>query len=100
MCSSTVYYLSVYYYFQVLNGEIIGSCLIFYVLQTVESAALRLLSVVLEGGDEAPCVLEWDTFSILVTLTLSLPSIFPSITGAAIGSQQVGKYCTRFNKLS
>ncbi|KAK3890625.1 hypothetical protein Pcinc_005421 [Petrolisthes cinctipes] len=56
--------------------------------QTIESAALRLLSVILEGGDEAPCVLEWDTFSMLVTLTLSLPSIFPNISGAAIGSQQ------------
>uniref|UniRef100_A0A0P4WDX2 E3 ubiquitin-protein ligase n=2 Tax=Scylla olivacea TaxID=85551 RepID=A0A0P4WDX2_SCYOL len=56
--------------------------------QTIEGVAVRLLSLLLEGGDSTPCVLEWDVFSILVTLTLSLPSIFPSIQGIATGSQQ------------
>lgn len=58
-------------------------------LQTIEGAAVRLLSLLLEGGKSTPCVLEWDAFSILVTLTLSLPSIFPTIQGVATGSQQV-----------
>lgn len=57
--------------------------------QTVEGAAVRLLSLLLEGGEATPCLLEWDVFSILVTLTLSLPSIFPTIQGVATGSQQV-----------
>ncbi|MPC24345.1 E3 ubiquitin-protein ligase UBR2 [Portunus trituberculatus] len=56
--------------------------------QTIEGVAVRLLSLLLEGGESTPCVLEWDVFSILVTLTLSLPSIFPSIQGVATGSQQ------------
>ncbi|XP_050727381.1 E3 ubiquitin-protein ligase UBR2-like isoform X3 [Eriocheir sinensis] len=56
--------------------------------QIVEGAAVRLLSLLLEGGESTPCVLEWDVFSILVTLTLSLPSIFPTIQGVATGSQQ------------
>lgn len=56
--------------------------------QHIEGASLRLISVVFEGGESAPCFLEWDTFSVLVTLSLSLPSIFPNIQGMAIGSAQ------------
>lgn len=62
---------------------------VFLTLQTVEGTAVRLLSLLLEGGESTPCLLEWDVFSILVTLTLSLPSIFPTIQGVATGSQQV-----------
>lgn len=56
--------------------------------QAIESASVRLLSVILEGGETAPCILEWDSFSALVTLSLSLPSIFPKILGMAVGSMQ------------
>lgn len=60
-----------------------------YLPQAIESASVRLLSVILEGGETAPCILEWDSFSALVTLSLSLPSIFPKILGMAVGSMQV-----------
>ncbi|XP_071525838.1 LOW QUALITY PROTEIN: E3 ubiquitin-protein ligase UBR2 [Panulirus ornatus] len=56
--------------------------------QNIEGAVVRLLSVLLEGGETTPCVLEWDAFSILVTLSLGLPSVFPNIQGLAIGSVQ------------
>ncbi|KAG7160525.1 E3 ubiquitin-protein ligase UBR2-like 1 [Homarus americanus] len=56
--------------------------------QMIEGAVVRLLSYILEGGEAAPCVVEWDTFSLLVTLSLGLPSIFPNIQGIAIGCQQ------------
>ncbi|XP_069939421.1 E3 ubiquitin-protein ligase UBR2 isoform X2 [Cherax quadricarinatus] len=56
--------------------------------QVIESAIVRLLSILLEGGETTPAVLEWDTFSMLVTLSLGLPSIFPNIQGKATGSQQ------------
>ncbi|XP_042869972.1 E3 ubiquitin-protein ligase UBR2-like isoform X5 [Penaeus japonicus] len=56
--------------------------------QSIESASVCLLSTILEGGETAPCILEWDSFSALVTLSLSLPSIFPKILGMAVGSTQ------------
>ncbi|XP_069190099.1 E3 ubiquitin-protein ligase UBR2 isoform X3 [Procambarus clarkii] len=56
--------------------------------QVIEGAIVRLLSILLEGGEATPCVLEWDTFSMLVTLSLGLPSVFPTIQGKATGSQQ------------
>ncbi|KAG0729139.1 E3 ubiquitin-protein ligase UBR2 [Chionoecetes opilio] len=56
--------------------------------QTIEATAVRLLSLLIEGEESTPCILEWDVFSILVTLTLSLPSVFPTIQGVATGSQQ------------
>ncbi|CAL4069254.1 unnamed protein product, partial [Meganyctiphanes norvegica] len=54
----------------------------------VESGGIRLLSILLEGGEALPCVLELDAFSTLVTLVLSLPSILPGIHATAIGSTQ------------
>ncbi|GLH05833.1 E3 ubiquitin-protein ligase UBR1 [Gryllus bimaculatus] len=40
------------------------------------SHALQLLSLLLETVPDGPCLFEWDSFGILVPLTLSLPSLF------------------------
>lgn len=45
----------------------------------ISNQALFLLSMVLEGNSktqELPCLLDWDSFGLLVPLTLSLPNLF------------------------
>ncbi|XP_066999318.2 E3 ubiquitin-protein ligase UBR2 isoform X2 [Anabrus simplex] len=46
--------------------------------EVISSHALRLLSVILESSQDGPCILDWDSFGVLVPLTLSLPSLFAS----------------------
>ncbi|KAJ8865906.1 hypothetical protein PR048_033429 [Dryococelus australis] len=42
------------------------------------SHALRLCSIVFDNSSDGPCLLDWDSFGVLVPLTLSLPSLLES----------------------
>ncbi|XP_049790695.1 E3 ubiquitin-protein ligase UBR2 [Schistocerca nitens] len=42
----------------------------------ISSHALRLLTIILESPHDEPCILDWDTFGVLLPLTLSLSSLF------------------------
>ncbi|XP_075234618.1 ubr1 ubiquitin ligase [Lycorma delicatula] len=45
--------------------------------QVINSHALRLLSIVLDSPTEnSPSILDWDSFGMLVLLTMSMPSLF------------------------
>ncbi|XP_063240177.1 E3 ubiquitin-protein ligase UBR2 [Bacillus rossius redtenbacheri] len=44
----------------------------------ITSHALRLCSIVFENSCDGPCLLDWDSFGILVPLTLALPSLLES----------------------
>uniref|UniRef100_A0A8D9AGS5 E3 ubiquitin-protein ligase n=1 Tax=Cacopsylla melanoneura TaxID=428564 RepID=A0A8D9AGS5_9HEMI len=58
--------------------------------QVVNSHATKLLSLILDAGSEgASCLLDWDPFSVLVPLTITLPSIFYSedTTPIPLGTQ-------------
>uniref|UniRef100_A0A1B6DEC1 E3 ubiquitin-protein ligase n=1 Tax=Clastoptera arizonana TaxID=38151 RepID=A0A1B6DEC1_9HEMI len=44
--------------------------------QVINGHALRLLSILLENPSDGPSLLDWDSFGILVPLTMSLPSLF------------------------
>lgn len=44
--------------------------------QVINGHALRLLSVLLDNPSDGPSLLDWDSFGILVPLTMSLPSLF------------------------
>lgn len=44
--------------------------------QVINGHALRLLSILLDNTSDGPSLLDWDSFGILVPLTMSLPSLF------------------------
>ncbi|XP_054260913.1 E3 ubiquitin-protein ligase UBR2 isoform X2 [Macrosteles quadrilineatus] len=44
--------------------------------QVINGHAFRLLSLVLENPPDGPSLLDWDSFGVLVPLTISIPSLF------------------------
>ncbi|KAI5739939.1 hypothetical protein M8J77_025327 [Diaphorina citri] len=57
--------------------------------QVVNSHAIKLLSLILDSGAEDTCLIDWDCLSVLVPLTITLPSIFYSedCTPIPLGTQ-------------
>jgi hypothetical protein len=57
--------------------------------QVVNSHAIKLLSLILDSGTEDTCLIDWDCLSVLVPLTITLPSIFYSedCTPIPLGTQ-------------
>lgn len=44
--------------------------------QVINGHAFRLLSLILENPSDGPSLLDWDSFGVLVPLTISIPSLF------------------------
>lgn len=44
--------------------------------QVINTHALRLLTLILENPSHGPSLLDWDSFGVLVPLTISIPSLF------------------------
>lgn len=60
---------------------------------TISVHAFHLLRYIVEHSDEGPCILDWDSFGILISLTMALPNLYrrqgeaaPLLTG---GTQQL-----------
>lgn len=44
--------------------------------QVINGHAFRLLALLLENPSDGPSILDWDSFGVLVPLTISIPSLF------------------------